>query len=278
MTYAFLPKDRNVTQALRRIACAELDAAIALAAQPPHPGQIHALRKSVKKTRGLLRLVQPRFDAFATENAALRDAAHLIAHARDAEVLHATLARLPAHRATAQLASTLPPPQPESEQALAAFRAALQPIRDRAGHWSVAGKDFAALQAGLTDGWTRARKGLRKWRRSGRDDDLHAWRIRVKHHWYHARLLEPIWPEMMAPHIAAADALGEMLGDHHDLTILRAQLEGQGKPAAPVIKDIAKRQKSIEKQALALGERLFVEPAEPLVTRWGAWWRLSRQP
>ena len=75
MTYAFLASDLSIEDALRRVAREEAEGALAaLRREGPLGPRVHEMRKSVKKLRGLLRLVAPVVRAARAENAALRDA------------------------------------------------------------------------------------------------------------------------------------------------------------------------------------------------------------
>ncbi|MBC7158217.1 MAG: CHAD domain-containing protein, partial [Rhodobacteraceae bacterium] len=95
MGFEFTRSDRTVRAALRRIADEQAAAALkAAGGDGPLEPRVHAMRKSVKKMRGLIRLVRPAFDAFADENAALRDAARHLAPLREQDVLARTLAHL----------------------------------------------------------------------------------------------------------------------------------------------------------------------------------------
>ena len=96
MAFRFQPSDETVESAVRRIACAELDAALAAirAAERPPGRVVHEVRRRCKALRGLIRLVRPAFPSFAAENAALRDIARQLAGVRDGAVLADTLARL----------------------------------------------------------------------------------------------------------------------------------------------------------------------------------------
>ncbi|MEA2297262.1 MAG: hypothetical protein QOF77_198, partial [Solirubrobacteraceae bacterium] len=57
---------------------------------------VHEARKSIKKTRALLRLVRPGLPkrVYRSENRTLRDAARLISGARDADVMVETVEKL----------------------------------------------------------------------------------------------------------------------------------------------------------------------------------------
>lgn len=287
MSYCLHPEDRSATAALRRIALGEIGKAIAAAQSGEGPALVHELRKSVKKTRGLLRLVRPSFATFDTENAALRTAAQGISGLRDAEVLRQSLQSLsqeetdPAGaKAAATLLTLLPEAAPltPDHEALAEFAAALTQIRTRAAHWKAPGKGWTAFAPGLSLSYAQARKLMARTQANRSDEALHKWRSRVKHHWYHSRLLTPIWPEMMQPHADLADRLGETLGDHHDLAVLRATLPGplsveQAHALKRLIRRVQKRQ---EAEAFHLGSRLFAEPPEALADRWGRWYELWR--
>ncbi|MDP1667959.1 CHAD domain-containing protein [Phaeovulum sp.] len=285
MAYCFDLADQTAGDAFRRIAAALLAEAISQARGAPGPGQLHAIRKNIKMLRGLLGLVRSNFPAFRFEDRALRDAARQIAHHREAEVMGATLALIAQtgdERAASRLAEALSP----AEAAPTALRAdldtlaqALATIAGRCGQWQFGGSDFGALEDGLRRTWSRCRSELRHLRKGHDAAALHRWRGHIKAHWYHARLLQPIWPEMMAPHIAAADALGELLGNHHDLSELHARLVQSQKTmpeAQALARRCAKRQAQAERDIFRLAERLLAEPAKSLAARWRSWWRLWR--
>ena len=83
--------------------------------------------------------------------------------------------------------------------ALADFRRSLVTARGRTGDWHLDASGFDALAGGLAKTVDRARKAMAIARDDGSTEAIHDWRKRVKYHWYHARLLEPVWPETMHP-------------------------------------------------------------------------------
>lgn len=288
MPYSLLPDDPSPTEALRRIARSELGDALKMVRATEASSLVHSLRKNIKKTRGLLRLVQPNFEGFSAANAALRDAAAGISGLRDAEVMRLTLAELlaarhdPAGAAAAQaMLEALPPfaHAAPDHAAIATFAEAITAQREAAARWQVSGKGWKAYAPGLHKSFAQGRKLMAEARSSGSDEVMHRWRSRVKHHWYHARLMAPIWPEMLEAHSAAADTLGELLGTHHDLSVLRAAIPAhlpEG-PAAALDQLARAAQQARAEAAFALGARLYAETPEALTDRWGAWFELWRR-
>ncbi|WP_462330243.1 CHAD domain-containing protein [Thiohalocapsa halophila] len=82
---------------LRRVARGLMDETLAQLDDPAQPREttVHEARKSMKKLRGLLRLVRPAVpELYRTENAALRDAAAELSALRDADVALETFDRV----------------------------------------------------------------------------------------------------------------------------------------------------------------------------------------
>ena len=285
MGYAFSASDKSAGKAVRRIARERLDASRAHLADAtmPRDALLHELRKNVKKTRALLRLVRPHFKGYERENAALRDAARLISDLRDADVLAATFDDVASRiymppDALAALRARIVRPQAEiadAEARLAAHAEAIAAVARRARDWKIPGTGFGALEDGLERSWTAARKAMRGAATDPSGEALHLWRKRVKDHWYHARLLARIWPEMMANHIAAADTLGETLGDARDLAFLIEALEGDA-DATDLRARAGEEEARLLADARTLGSRFLSEKASGLSQRWRGWWDIWR--
>ncbi|MBC58726.1 MAG: hypothetical protein CL814_17555 [Confluentimicrobium sp.] len=297
MAYMFRLKDKSVEKAVRRVALEEIDAALAEIDDPQMDlhTKVHEVRKHAKKLRGLIRLVRPAFPGYARENAAIRDAARRLSGLRDREgmieTFHKLMANSPDPDAETRFAPVLAfleggredaTAAPETLRDLAGFRAALVTIRNRATGWKIEQKGFGALADGLSQTWTRGRAAMKAFAEAPSDARVHEWRKRVKYHWYHARALSPIWPAPMDVQTEAAKELSEMLGDHHDLTVLQTHIrQAPSPPDAPEMWDafdrmIEARRDDLQAQALALGGRLYAEPAEAMVSRWRSWWKLWR--
>lgn len=292
MAFAFTDKDKSAEVALRRIARERLGASLELLSAPPSQAAsattVHELRKNIKKTRALLRLMRPHFADFAAENAALRDAARILGPLREQAVLVATLDRLIAGSGMAPdrlaaLAAALrhdQGPPPDAGLLLRDHADRIAGVRTRAAKWQLDADGFDALQPGLARSWDAARKAMRRARDHPDAEALHLWRKRVKDHWYHARLLEPIWPRMMTPHAAAADELGEWLGDARDSTILADALAALPHDPANLAAEVRALAEADAASRLdrtrTEGARLLAEPGDSLARRWKGWWRVWR--
>jgi len=97
MAYRFKHSE-TVPQNVKRIAAEQLDSAIALLKGKRGTNRedaVHEVRKSIKKTRALLRMVRPELgDFFLNENVRLRDVGHKLSELRDAGALIGTVNNL----------------------------------------------------------------------------------------------------------------------------------------------------------------------------------------
>ena len=264
---------------LRRVAADQLGSAVAgleAAGARDRAAAVHGARKSVKKTRALLRLARPGLpgDVYRDEQDALRAAGRLLSGARDADVLGATVDAL-----AERFAGRLPAPQfnglrravvtqaradgaeDRSAEAIAALRA----IAARLAALPLDDVDAAALRKGAVRVQRAGRKRYKAARKAGGGDPLHELRKRVKDRWYHERLLRDGWPAVGKAYAGEADRLGELLGDEHDLAVLDERLARRGgelrtRADLDVVRAlIAERRAELAAEALALGRRLYGE-------------------
>jgi CHAD domain-containing protein len=254
---------------VRRVAHEQLDSAIGglRDADADRVAAVHDARKSIKKTRSLVRLVAPSLPGKArrTENSALRDAGQLLSGTRDADVLQATLDDLAARdvgrvsQGSVALARDVLARRAEKGTGAgaddggpaAAAAGALEAVRSRVDHWPLDDVDAAALREGAVEAYRRGRAATRAVRREPLVEALHGWRKRVKDLWYHQRLLRGLWPAVLKAHAAETKRLSELLGDDHDLAMLADAL-GDDAELGPLI---AERRAELQADALALGAR-----------------------
>lgn len=298
MAYRFRDGDATVGDGVRRIAVEQIDKAIKELDDPALDARhtVHQVRKRCKKVRGLVRLVRPALHGYAHENAAYREAARELSFLRDTEALIETYDRVADafsgqidRSAFASIRRRLTLRQQEAEgredvdDKLAAFREKMVEAKVRALRWELSDKGAKAFAGGVEKTYGRAREAMKHARKAGDAEAFHEWRKRIKYHGYHLRLLAPVWPGPMAAHHAEADALGKLLGEHHDLDVfartLTAEPDAFGNPAdAEVFLTlIDTRRTAIEAEAFDRGARLLAEPEDALADRLSAYWKAWRK-
>jgi CHAD domain-containing protein len=297
MPYRFTIDDPSVAAGVRRIAGEQVakaigeldDDAIGL------HDTVHQVRKRCKKVRGLVRLVRPAMPDYKVANAAFRDAARGLSFLRDSEALIGVYDTLvdryddqldrPAFasvRRRLTLRRNAAAEAEATEKALADFRAAMVAAQDAIAAWTLTEDGFDAVAGGLGKTYKRGRKAMARGEAERTPEALHDWRKRTKYHWYHARLLSPVWLKPMKAHRKAADRLSDLLGDHHDLAVFRQTVQadpdafGSAADLDVLLGVAGRRQRALEGEAFALGARLYAEPAPALAARWAGYWEAWR--
>lgn len=252
---------------------------------------VHNARKAIKKERSLLRLAS---GAIASEdrrreNAALREAARELSGTRDADVMTATLddladrfaGQVPAKAFDAireQLRSRNGHRSDSALQARAVQE--LGALRVRVDDWELVRGGWKAIEAGLLRSYTRGRKAFARARGERSMENLHAWRKRVKDLWYQERLLAPICGPGVRGQAKDAHRLADLLGDDHDLALLRQELAPKETPAPvdlhAVVKLIDHRRGELQTEAIALGERVYADSPKAFRRRMRRSWRAGR--
>ena len=295
MSYSILKTDPTLTDAVRRIARSQIEAAIAEIDDPQLDPvtTVHQLRKRCKKLRGLIRLVRPGLAAYAEENAAFRDLARSLADLRDAGAVLETLGALEERfgdvvggtffaDAGEALRAASPPPKAAAVKArLKAARKAFGDALERTGSWKVKGKAANVLAAGVAMTYKRAARDMATAAKSGTPEDFHEYRKWVKYHWYQLRLLRHIWPKVIHARIAEARHLADELGDHHDFAIFRMEvlpgLDCADERVCEVLGGLIEAEEErLEPACLKHGKRLFAEDPDSFGKRVGAYWKAWR--
>jgi CHAD domain-containing protein len=297
MAYSLKPGDGTLQEGLRRIAVDQISSAIAEIgdASLGRDETVHQVRKRCKKLRGLIRLARPGFEGYKAENAAFREAARRLSGLRDADVLIETYDKLmerqdggidrPAFgqiRRRLSLRRKALVAEERIDAGFDAVRGEMETALARAKAWKVGGEGFDVAVEGMAKTYGRARKAMRKARKARSDAAMHDWRKRVKYHRYHAQILKRIFPGPMEAHAEAADRLGDLLGDHHDLAVFGAVLRadprafGEKATVRQAQELVAEAKQALEADAFALGARLFAEKTKRIASRWEDWWDVWR--
>jgi CHAD domain-containing protein len=297
MSYHLKRSDASVQDGVRRIAVSQINAALAELhdeALDVHE-TVHQVRKRCKKLRGLIRLVRPAFADYKKENAVLRGAAAQLSHVRDAQAMIETYDYVvqvyddtverqtfePIRRRLTQRKKRIAKEKGLDDK-LSNFRGTMVETRDRAARWTLDDEGFGAVGGGLAKTYKRGVKALARARDEPTADNLHELRKRVKYHWYHARILRSIWPDIVGAHRDVADRLADLLGEHHNLAVFRPMLLadpeafGNSKDVEAFIGLIERRQAALAADAFAIGIRFFAEEASAFRRRWEAYWHAWR--
>ena len=291
-----LKKNESIPAGIKRLALEEIDSAGAQLAKADHRDEaIHEARKSIKKVRGIMRLVQPQLGrVYQRDNTQIGDVGRELSELRDGaamiEVFDALVQRYKdslREDALLSIRRGLEKSKQETEQAInvdAAVRraiAALHSLRKEVKEWPLELDGFEALQPGLKQRYRRGRQAMAVAEKDQTPESYHEWRKRVKDHWYHVRLLENAWTEALQAREASLKSLETWLGDDHNLAVLSERIK-QNPESFGAANDVhlfcalsAQYQKELRDNALSLGERLYQEKAGQFVANmsslWDAW-------
>lgn len=295
MGYCF-KHGESVESGLKRIVREQIDRALAELADPAmdRHDAVHQVRKRCKKIRGLLRLVRPAFKPdFAAENAWYRDAARELAWVRDAQSILETHLRLADRfggqldeHAVAQVSAWLSERRDRATADAAALDAAVERFRSRmvdgrrrVAGWTLTASGFDAVAGGLAKTYARGRRAMKTAYEAADTVHFHDWRKRVKYHWYHLRLLQPVNPALVKAQRDQADRIGERLGEEHDLALLRDLLAAdddcpiEARTVQTVLALIDRRRAQLRRKVRQPGALLYCEKPKQLLMRFGCYWK-----
>lgn len=265
-------KHEAVDAALWRLICEDLaKARDELGNNGPAEERIHRVRQRLKRLRSLLRVVGPALpDRGARIRRNLRDAAHLLAGARDADAAVASARDLrdaagPEDHGLDRVVAELNQKASEAHQ-----RAT--PVAEVRRRLIAAEKEIADAPAkydaeelfdrSLVRSYRKGRKAMRLAQSSLATPDLHRWRKAVKDIWHLLRLARKRLPARAASEADKLSRLSELLGLDHDHAMLaeRLALSPDADPALMrQLSLIAKERRSLEADAFALGAKLYDE-------------------
>ncbi|MBV9508459.1 MAG: CHAD domain-containing protein [Acidobacteriia bacterium] len=297
MAYRF-KRDESVAHAIRRIARDELDSVVEQLGQAQNPKRdeaIHEARKSVKKLRALLRLVEPELGAvYRAETQLLRSVGRTLSELRDAGSVIESLDKL-----QQKFANRLHKPVINSvrrglevskkqleerdnvDSKLSGIAKKLKAAGKRVKKWPISQDGFPALEPGLEKTFRKGLAAFHQVEKHPSPENYHDWRKRVKDHWYHIRLLQNIWTEWMRGYETALRDVETWLGDDHNLVILRERLIAQpdlfGKEETTelVLDSVDKYQKELRDNAVSFGKRMYREKPRQFVKSirhlWDEW-------
>lgn len=290
-----LKEGESPRRGVRRIVLEQIDRARGELSGDEPASVVHAIRKRLKRLRALLRLASDGLDASTAdgESTRFRDLGRPLSEVRDAAVLVETLDDL------VERAGGLGRP----DDVVAARDDLLARQADAARRALGDGSALSDLDAGLAEArraldgrafdglcWSGLRSGLRRIDRRGRraaratpigptDEGLHEWRKRVKDLAYALDVVEPIRPDLIGRRAHLAAELADLLGDDHDLAVLRRTLLGPTMPAASAtlfLPAIDARRSELREATSALGRKVYRGRPSAFADRLDAAWRAWR--
>lgn len=289
MSFSFKHRGDTAGQ-VRELAADQMRSAIELAEAGKDFGKtVHDLRRRCKKIRGLIRLVQPHFKEFSSENDALRTAANSLSAMRDAAVMIETFDSLMKspwagalswdrkHILRQELTLHLNRIAADQDRTalLDAFASSIKSALNRIENWSLDGDGFGLLDAGLRNTYGTMRTDMEKAAKTNDPVHFHEWRKRVKYHGFHVGLLKPTAPHLLAGRKQNLGKLGNLLGEHHNIAVLSDALTTMAGPLEPILlQGLAAEQRALVEQALPLGRELAVEKPAVLSARFRKFWKL----
>ena len=261
----------------------EIDTALAALARGPLDDEsIHSARRCGKRSRALLRLARPLLSEkrYRRENRCWRELGQRLSAARGATALGTSIDRLHAlypDRLSVKDAKVLhAQTTPIRSAALRSLRkefvgvtADLSSARRRIAAWRKL-RGWHRILQGVENGHLSAQRAFHEAVRNPDPGHRHEWRKRLKTLCYQAHLLRQVWPLMLQAWEGQMERLGDMLGEEHDLHLLRNYLH-----KLPANREAAKRADRIARsrihclrlQTKDLGEQLHAEPTAMLIAR-----------
>lgn len=302
-----LKPDMSLRKNLRRIARQQIDDALEVMTgdrQGSRDEAVHEARKCFKRIRALLRLVRPVIGeaTYRKENTCFRDAGRPLTEVRDAKILIETVDKLAEHfkehvagRSFADVRQALQDNLRavrkqvlDDQQAFAVVTGVIRQARPRVRDWTDVPGKWWAVGAGLEAVYGRAGDALEDANADATVDNLHEWRKQTKYVRYQLEVLRPLWPERLGELANETDKLGDLLGDDHDLAVLRNLLTddpdrfGDEGDLEVLLALIDRRRAELEQEATLLGERFFQdrphEFARHLKGYWRTWQSARKQP
>jgi CHAD domain-containing protein len=292
----------SVAKNIRRIARKQMDKALEQRTGTSRKHQdeaVHEARKCFKKIRAVLRLVRPVIweSCYREENTHFRDAGRPLTEVRDAAIFIETLDHLADHfkeqvagrtfdhvrRTLEQNLRDVRKRVLEEQHALAVVAKAVRQARGRVKSWAAVPTKWAALGRGLRATHCRAEDAYRAAAADPTLEKLHEWRKQAKYFRYQLEILRPLWPERMKELAGEADCVSELLGDDHDLAMLRQKLTDEPDRFSQegnqelLLALIDRRRAELQQEALLLGQRFHQESPREFGRRIRSYWRVWRK-
>ena len=294
-----LEANENVSTGIRRVILERVDQALNDLTNPDKDRDkgVHDARKNCKRIRAALRLIRGEIgdELYRQENIRIRDAARLIASARDSWVMVETLDKLVAdfnehltpntfagvrrtllkqYKKVKQLAQ-------ESEETIPKVVETLQAAR-QVENLPILRENFSVFREGLQRNYRQGQRAMINAYAQPTPEMFHEWRKRVKYLWYQIEILVALWPNMLTNLAEELHTLSEYLGIDHDLAVLRRTVldnpDGfvEEKELLLLVTLIDQKRLALQAAARPLGERIYFDPPQIFTRRINRYWKAWR--
>ncbi len=297
-----LRREEALRKGIRRIVRKQLEEAHELLTggnQGPRDELVHEARKCFKKVRAVLRLVRPVLGAktYRAENLCFRDAARPLTEVRDARILVETLDALVQHfqehlagRAFKDVRQGLQDNLRavrrrvlDEQNAFTVVGAEVRQALGRVKDWANVSNRWSSIGEGLEDTYRQARAAFAEAAAKPSVETLHEWRKQAKYLRYQLEVVRPVWEARLGELADEADRMGELLGDDHDLAVLRQMLTdaperfGDESDREVLLALIDRRRAELEQEAMLLGKQFFQDKPRPFARRVKGYWKTWRR-
>jgi CHAD domain-containing protein len=277
MTSLALQSSEPAPEGVRRVALAALDEAIARLESE----EIHEARKRIKELRAIIRLLGKK----KRLGAALREVARGLAASRDADAMIESFDTLRERftdewgkRRFGKIRRALVNQKASVDTASAIT--ALRALRPAIEAWNDPDDRFDLFAPGLLKTYRRSRRAMRAALTTRAPAQFHEWRKRIKDQWYHLQIIEGASPEILGGHAQALRDLSRVLGDHHDLVVLRETLRANPVASPRLLRAfdrfVVSRMAELEEESDRLGRRVLCEKPKAWLGRLRVYWSVWR--
>ena len=295
MTYK-LKAHESVSKGIKRIATEQIEKAISELSTTDELGvdeAVHQVRKRLKKTRAVVRLVRDSLGkkSYKQENARFRDLGRNLASLRDSGVQIESLDNLATHfkdiapetftdmRRELEAIYRQEYQQVLNEGILISVKNQLKDAKDAIADWTIKANDWSAIDKSLQRVYKQGYKGLDQSRSKPTAENLHEWRKQVKYLRYQLKILSQIWSEIMTEWVDQTHDLSDYLGKDHDLAVLKELVSTQPEryrqdTLESLTALIDRRRQELQSAAIFLGKRIYTEKPKDFTARLGNYWQV----
>lgn len=273
MAFRVIPH-QPIDEELRRVLKEEMTSAaeqLRLSAKGNGDKAIHEARKSVKKIRAVLRLLEGELGGVYDEKSiAFRQIGRTLSELRDAGAMVETfdgLRKRYANQVDGRVWTALrrillrrkreTEKTVDTETVFRSFPDDLETMATQVDGW-LQSRDtgFGMFAPGFEKAFRRGRRAMQKARKRPTPENFHEWRKRIKDHWYHVRLLTRVWGEMMEAYGGVLNDMQTWLGDDHNLFVLEQIVAGE-EGVQDLLSVMKRHQEQLREQTFIAGARVY---------------------